>query len=135
MSGERIVEPAAALVSAAAWRERGERVAWILGECDLLNAGHARAVAAARRGADRLIVAVRNDEAAAKALGEGRPVLPAAERARLVAALRGVDRVVIADEAAAARLSASLGQPEIGTSGAVRDAVARVLAMHGRGGA
>jgi rfaE bifunctional protein nucleotidyltransferase chain/domain len=54
--------------------------------------------------ADRLIVAVNDDRSVAALKGEGRPILPASERAELVAALRGVDYVVVFGDATAERL-------------------------------
>jgi rfaE bifunctional protein nucleotidyltransferase chain/domain len=64
---------------------------------DLLHVGHARYLQAAAEQADRLIVAV-NDDGTAGAKGPGRPILPAADRAELVAALRGVDYVLLFPE-------------------------------------
>ena len=64
---------------------------------DLLHGGHVRYLQGAAQEADRLIVAV-NDDAVAGGKGPGRPILPAADRAELVAALRGVDYVVIFPE-------------------------------------
>lgn len=78
----------------AAWRARGERVVLTNGCFDLLHAGHARYLAAARALGDRLVVAL-NDDASVRALkGAGRPVLPLAERAELLCALRAVDGVL-----------------------------------------
>lgn len=75
-------------------REQGLTIAFANGCFDLLHVGHVRYLGAASREADRLIVAI-NDDGSVRALkGEGRPILPAEERAELVAALRGVDYVV-----------------------------------------
>jgi rfaE bifunctional protein nucleotidyltransferase chain/domain len=94
---ERIVsrERLADLVRAD--REAGRTIAFANGCFDLLHAGHIRYLQAASREADRLIVAV-NDDAVASKKGPGRPILKAAERAELVAAIRGVDYVVIFPE-------------------------------------
>src|SRR5205807_2829688 len=54
--------------------------------------------------ADRLIVAVNDDESVARLKGADRPIFPAAERAELVAAVGGVDYVVIFADADASRL-------------------------------
>ena len=80
-------------------RERGEgrTIALANGCFDLLHVGHVRYLQGAAQEADRLIVAV-NDDAFAGAKGPGRPILVAADRAELVAALRGVDYVVIFPE-------------------------------------
>ena len=76
-------------------RRAGRTVAFANGCFDLLHVGHARYVEGARREADRLIVAVNDDQSVRDLKGEGRPILPAAARAELVAALRGVDYVVV----------------------------------------
>lgn len=79
-------------------RARGLTHAFANGAFDLLHAGHIRYLEAAKREADRLIVAV-NDDASVRGLkGAGRPILPQADRAELVAALRAVDYVVIFSE-------------------------------------
>ncbi|HUU34561.1 MAG TPA: adenylyltransferase/cytidyltransferase family protein [Vicinamibacterales bacterium] len=79
-------------------RRAGRTVAFANGVFDLLHVGHARYLEGARREADVLVVAV-NDDACVRALkGPSRPVLPAADRAELVAALRCVDAVVIFPE-------------------------------------
>jgi rfaE bifunctional protein nucleotidyltransferase chain/domain len=78
-------------------RREGRTMAFANGCFDLLHVGHIRYLQGAAQEADRLIVAV-NDDAAAGGKGPGRPILPAADRAELVAALRGVDYVVIFPE-------------------------------------
>jgi len=78
-------------------RREGRTMAFANGCFDLLHVGHVRYLQGAAQEADRLIVAV-NDDAVASGKGPGRPILPAADRAELVAALRGVDYVVIFPE-------------------------------------
>ena len=74
-------------------REAGRTIAFANGCFDVLHVGHVRYLAGAAAQADRLVVAV-NDDASVKGLkGAGRPVLSAAERAEIVAALDGVDYV------------------------------------------
>src|SRR5512145_3152317 len=76
-------------------RARGLTHAFANGAFDLLHVGHIRYLEAAKREAHRLIVAI-NDDASVRGLkGAARPVLPQADRAELVAALRAVDYVVI----------------------------------------
>jgi rfaE bifunctional protein nucleotidyltransferase chain/domain len=82
---------------ARADRAAGRTLAFANGCFDLLHAGHIRYLQAAAAEADRLIVAV-NDDAMAGGKGPGRPIMPAADRAELVAALRGVDYVTIFPE-------------------------------------
>ena len=91
VSRDRLVE----LVRAD--REASRTIAFANGCFDLLHVGHTRYIQAAAAEADRLVVAINSDEMAARK-GPGRPILPAADRAELVAALRGVDYVVIFPE-------------------------------------
>jgi rfaE bifunctional protein nucleotidyltransferase chain/domain len=65
------------------------------GAFDLLHVGHVRYLQAARALGQVLVVAVNSDASVRRAKGSGRPVVPAAERAELVAALAGVDWVVV----------------------------------------
>ena len=93
------------LVEAVA-RERaaGRSIAFANGCFDLLHVGHIRYVQAAAAEADRLVVAVNDDRSVAGLKGDGRPILPAADRAQLVAALRGVDYVVVFGDPTVERL-------------------------------
>ena len=91
VSRDRLVE----LVRAD--RQAGRTIAFANGCFDLLHVGHTRYLQAAAAEADRLVVAVNGDETAGRK-GPGRPILPATDRAELVAALRGVDYVVIFPE-------------------------------------
>jgi rfaE bifunctional protein nucleotidyltransferase chain/domain len=76
-------------------RARGETIAFANGCFDVLHVGHVRYLAGAARQADRLIVAVNDDSSVRSLKGSGRPILGAADRAELVAAIEGVDYVVI----------------------------------------
>ena len=78
-------------------RAAGRTIALANGCFDLLHVGHVRYLQASAQEADVLVVAV-NDDTTAGAKGPGRPILPAEDRAELVAALRGVDYVVIFPE-------------------------------------
>jgi D-beta-D-heptose 7-phosphate kinase/D-beta-D-heptose 1-phosphate adenosyltransferase len=85
---------------AARWRAaQPGRIAFTNGVFDLLHVGHVSLLEAARAAADALVVGV-NSDASARRLGKGpdRPLVPAAERARLIAALACVDCVVLFDE-------------------------------------
>ena len=82
----------------AAERAAGRTVAFANGGFDLLHVGHIRYLDAAAAEADRLIVAINDDESVARLKGPDRPILSAADRAELVAALRVVDYVVIFPE-------------------------------------
>ena len=76
-------------------RRRGLSIAFANGAFDLLHVGHIRYLDAARQEADRLVVAVNADASVRQAKGPGRPIMAAADRAELVAALRAVDYVVV----------------------------------------
>jgi D-glycero-beta-D-manno-heptose 1-phosphate adenylyltransferase len=78
-------------------RRAGRTLAFANGCFDLLHVGHIRYLQAASQEADRLVVAI-NDDPTASRKGPGRPILPAKDRAELVAALRGVDYVTIFSE-------------------------------------
>lgn len=88
------------LEEAVSWRaaQKG-RVAFTNGVFDLLHVGHVTLLEAARAEADALVVAV-NADASARRLGKGpnRPLVPAAERARVLAALACVDCVVLFED-------------------------------------
>jgi rfaE bifunctional protein nucleotidyltransferase chain/domain len=78
----------------AADRAEGRTIAFANGCFDVLHVGHVRYLAGAAAEADRLIVAVNDDESVRGLKGEGRPILSGADRAEMVAALDGVDYVV-----------------------------------------
>ena len=79
-------------------RAAGGRVALANGCFDVLHVGHVRYLEGARAEGDRLFVGVNGDASVRRLKGEGRPVLPAPDRALLVAALRSVDLVVVFEE-------------------------------------
>lgn len=79
-------------------REAGRTIAFANGCFDILHVGHVRYLEAAADEGDRLVVAINDDESVRQLKGEGRPVLPATDRAELVAALRVVDYVVVFPE-------------------------------------
>lgn len=79
-------------------RAAGKVVVWTNGCFDLVHAGHIRSLRAARGFGDVLVVGVNSDASVRRLKGAGRPVLPVAERAGLVAALGCVGHVVVFDE-------------------------------------
>jgi rfaE bifunctional protein nucleotidyltransferase chain/domain len=97
-------------------RARGLTHAFANGGFDLLHVGHVRYLEAARREADRLIVAINDDGSLRQHKGPLRPILPANDRAELVAALRAVDYVVIFSESTVAPLLELL-RPEVHCKG------------------
>lgn len=76
-------------------RRPGSRVVLANGLFDLLHVGHVRYLQAARRLGTVLVVAVNDDRSARALRGRGRPIVGAADRARIVAAIRGVGYVVL----------------------------------------
>ena len=74
------------------FRERGGRIVLTNGVFDLLHVGHLRYLRQSRALGDVLVVGVNADAAVVK---PGRPLVPEAERAELVAALEPVDYVVV----------------------------------------
>ncbi|HEX9188098.1 MAG TPA: adenylyltransferase/cytidyltransferase family protein [Vicinamibacteria bacterium] len=81
-----------------ALRREGKTVALANGCFDVLHVGHVRYLEGARREADALVAGVNGDGSVRRLKGEGRPVMPAPERALLVASLRSVDLVVLFEE-------------------------------------
>ena len=100
----------------AADKAAGRTVAFANGCFDILHVGHVRYLAGARAEADRLIVAVNDDDSVRRLKGSSRPVLPAAARAELVAALRAVDYVVLFPEDTVERLLRAL-RPDVHCKG------------------
>jgi rfaE bifunctional protein nucleotidyltransferase chain/domain len=95
----------AELVAAVARDRAAEKtIAFANGCFDLLHVGHVRYLRGAAAEADRLVVAVNDDRSVASLKGEGRPILAASDRAELVAAIRGVDYVVVFSEGNVERL-------------------------------
>jgi rfaE bifunctional protein nucleotidyltransferase chain/domain len=80
------------------WRGAGERIVLGNGNFDLLHVGHVRYLRGAKALGGKLVVAINSDESVRALKGEGRPVMPAEERAEIVAALADVDAVVIFSE-------------------------------------
>jgi rfaE bifunctional protein nucleotidyltransferase chain/domain len=82
----------------AAWRRAGERITLANGCFDLLHVGHVRYLSGARELGGKLVVAVNSDDSVRALKGEGRPLMPAEERAEILAALSDVDAVVVFPE-------------------------------------
>jgi len=95
-----------------AWREglrrTGHRLVFTNGCFDLLHRGHVEYLAEARAMGDALVVAVNDDDSVRRLKGPGRPLVPAVDRAQVLAALQVVDRVVLFAEDTPAELIAEL---------------------------
>src|ERR1700720_3666560 len=80
------------------WRRAGESIVLANGNFDLLHVGHVRYLHGAKALGGRLVVAINSDESVRALKGEGRPIMPAEERAEIVAAMADVDAVIIFPE-------------------------------------
>ena len=65
---------------------------------DLLHVGHVTYLDRAKKEGDWLIVGLNTDRSVRALKGEGRPVIPQDERARVLASLAAVDAVILFDE-------------------------------------
>jgi rfaE bifunctional protein nucleotidyltransferase chain/domain len=97
-------------------RQRGLKLSFANGHFDLLHVGHLRYLRGARERGDVLVVGINGDASVARLKGAGRPIVPAMERAELVAALEPVDFVVIFDEDTPERVLRAL-RPEVHCKG------------------
>jgi len=75
-------------------RDAGRTLVFTNGCYDVLHAGHLHLLEAAARLGDLLVVGLNEDESVSRLKGPGRPVVPFAERALLLAGLEAVDYVV-----------------------------------------
>ena len=100
----------------ASARVSGARIVLANGCFDVLHVGHVRYLAGARELGDILVVGINSDEQVAIQKGAGRPVLPAMERAEIVAALESVTYVTIFDEPTVEQLLLAL-KPDVHAKG------------------
>lgn len=82
----------------ARWKQGGDKIVFTNGCFDLLHVGHIRYLRGAKELGSKLVVALNGDESVRQLKGAGRPLMPADERAEILAALSDVDAVVIFDE-------------------------------------
>jgi len=87
-----------AMERVAGWRHKGERIVFTNGCFDLLHIGHVKLLDRAKREGSRLIVGLNSDSSVRRLKGPSRPIVPQADRARILAALSSVDLVVLFDE-------------------------------------
>jgi rfaE bifunctional protein nucleotidyltransferase chain/domain len=97
-SKAKIVSRAELQAKVAAWRRNGEQIVLANGCFDLLHVGHVRYLSGAKALGGKLIVAMNADASVRQLKGDGRPLMPADERAEIIAALADVDAVVVFDE-------------------------------------
>jgi rfaE bifunctional protein nucleotidyltransferase chain/domain len=98
MSKSKILERKELRGRVEKWRSAGDRIVLANGNFDLLHVGHVRYLRGAKELGGKLVVAINSDESVRALKGEGRPVMPAEERAEIIAALSDVDAVVIFSE-------------------------------------
>jgi D-glycero-beta-D-manno-heptose 1-phosphate adenylyltransferase len=98
------------------WRRAGERITLANGCFDLLHVGHVRYLQAAKKLGGCLVVAVNSDDSVRTLKGMGRPLMPAEERAEILAALAAVDAVVIFAEPDVRALIAEI-RPDVHAKG------------------
>jgi len=91
----KVLSRAEATRAVRAAQRRGEQVVFTNGCFDLLHVGHVRSLAQARGLGDHLVVAVNSDASVHRLKGSGRPIVPARQRAEMLAALACVDWVVV----------------------------------------
>lgn len=100
----------------ASLRLAGKRLVFTNGHFDLLHVGHLDYLEKARALGDALYLGLNGDLSTTRLKGQGRPLVPAMERARLLLALRPVDAVIIFEEDTAAGLITTL-QPDVYVKG------------------
>ncbi len=98
------------------WRQQGRRVVLTNGVFDLLHWGHVGYLQAARALGDVLVVALNSDSSTRANKGASRPLVPQADRAAVLVALRAVDYVTIFDERTAESVVATL-RPDVYVKG------------------
>ena len=108
------IDEASALVGRL--RAAGQTIVFTNGVFDLLHVGHLRYLQASAAEADVLVVAINDDDSVKRLKGPGRPVVPAVERAELLAALEPVDFVTVFAGDSPAPLLARL-QPDVHCKG------------------
>lgn len=79
-------------------RKSGATIVFANGCFDTLHVGHVRYLEGAKAEGNVLVVGVNSDASVGNLKGPGRPILDETARARLVAAVRGVDYVVLFSE-------------------------------------
>ena len=97
-------------------RSAGARIIFANGCFDVLHVGHVRYLAGARELGDVLVVGINSDAQVERLKGAGRPIMPAAERAEIVAALESVTYVTIFDEPTVEQLLLTL-KPDVHAKG------------------
>jgi D-beta-D-heptose 7-phosphate kinase/D-beta-D-heptose 1-phosphate adenosyltransferase len=131
----KILARAAAVRAVRAAQRRGERVVMTNGCFDLLHVGHVRSLEEARSHGDRLLVAVNTDASVRRNKGPSRPIVPARQRAEVLAALACVDWVVLFCATTPRALVGAIGPDVLAKGGDWSlDAIAGRAEVEARGG-
>ncbi len=112
----RILNREEVLARVQSARSTGARIVLANGCFDVLHVGHVRYLSGARELGDVLVVGINSDAQVERLKGEGRPIMPAAERAEIVAALESVTYVTIFDEPTVEQLLLTL-TPDVHAKG------------------
>ena len=113
---DRVLNREELITRVAEARASGARIIFANGCFDVLHVGHVRYLDGARKLGDILIVGINSDEQVALQKGAGRPVLPARERAEIVAALESVTYITIFNEPTVSELLLAL-KPDVHAKG------------------
>jgi rfaE bifunctional protein nucleotidyltransferase chain/domain len=116
-SNRKLLDLETLLAARARYRALGKTVVWTNGCFDLLHVGHVRSLQAARAFGDVLVVGVNSDESVRRLKGPSRPIIPARDRAEILAALECVDHVLLFEELTPVAILERL-QPDIHCKGA-----------------
>ena len=116
-------------------RAAGHTIAFANGCFDVLHVGHIRYLQGAAKEADVLVVGVNGDDSVTELKGAGRPVMSEAERAEIIAAIRGVSYVTIFRERSPARLIGDF-KPDVHCKGTdyTEDSVPEAAVVRAYGG-
>lgn len=98
-------------------RKNNKKVVFTNGCFDIVHAGHVRYLTKARTFGDCLVIGLNSDRSVRAIKGAGRPVVPEAQRAEVLAGLAAVDYVVTFDEPTPIKLIETL-RPEVLAKGA-----------------
>ena len=111
-----IVSKQISLAEAVEQRQTIKNLVFTNGTFDLLHAGHVIYLQQARRLGDALYVGLNSDQSVAALKGPQRPLVPQADRARVLSALSCIDAVIIFDAPTARTLITTL-KPEVYAKG------------------
>jgi rfaE bifunctional protein nucleotidyltransferase chain/domain len=119
----------------AALKAEGKTVVFANGAFDLLHVGHTRYLQGAAAEGDALLVALNSDASVRALKGEGRPIVPLADRLEMVAAIECVDLLTTFEETDVSRLL-SLLTPHVHAKGSdyTVDTVPEVETVRAYGG-